>query len=42
VTTFTSEQIMNYRWSRDGKTLALSRGTYSTDVVLITSDDTRD
>ena len=42
VTTFTSEQIMNYRWSRDGKTLAMSRGTYSADVVLIASDDTRD
>ena len=31
---------MNYRWSRDGKTLAMSRGTYSADVVLIASDDT--
>jgi Tol biopolymer transport system component len=40
VTTFTSEQIMNYRWSRDGKTLAMSRGTESTDVVLITSEET--
>ena len=39
VTTFTSEEIMNYRWSRDGKTLAMSRGTDSADVVLITSDD---
>ncbi len=39
VTTFTSEQIINYRWSRDGKTLGLSRGTESWDVVLITSDD---
>ena len=33
VTTFTSEQIMNYRWSRDGKMLAMSRGTQSADVV---------
>lgn len=42
VTTFTSEQIMNYRWSRDGKTLAISRGTQSADVVLITSDDKKE
>ena len=40
VTTFTSEQILNYRWSRDGKTLAMSRGTLSADVVLITSEET--
>ena len=39
ITTFTSEHILNYRWSPDGKTLALSRGTLSDDVVLITSDD---
>ena len=39
VTTFTSEQIMNYRWSPDGKTLAMSRGTDSADVVLITSEE---
>ena len=39
VTTFPSEQIINYRWSRDGKTLAMSRGTQSADVVLITSAD---
>jgi Tol biopolymer transport system component len=40
VTTFTSDQIMNYRWSRDGKMLAISRGTESADVVLITSEET--
>jgi Tol biopolymer transport system component len=39
VTTFTSEQILNYRWSRDGKTLAMSRGTLSADVVSITSEE---
>jgi hypothetical protein len=39
VTTFTSEQILNYRWSPDGKTLAMSRGTLSADVVLITSEE---
>ena len=42
VTTFTSEHILDYRWSPDGKTLALSRGTMSLDVVLITSDDGSD
>ena len=41
VTTFTSEHVFNYRWSRDGKMLALSRGTYSQDVVLIKSRDTK-
>jgi Tol biopolymer transport system component len=39
VTTFRSEHVMNYRWSRDGKTLAMSRGTRAADVVLIASDD---
>jgi hypothetical protein len=29
VTAFASEQILNYRWSPDGKTLAVSRGTLS-------------
>jgi len=42
VTTFPSDQIMNYRWSRDGRFLAMSRGTESSDVVLITSDDKDD
>jgi Tol biopolymer transport system component len=41
VTTFTSDDIFNYRWSRDGKTLAVSRGTNSSDVVLIRSRDPR-
>jgi Tol biopolymer transport system component len=36
VTRFTSDQIFRYAWSRDGKTLALARGTASADVVLIT------
>jgi serine/threonine protein kinase/dipeptidyl aminopeptidase/acylaminoacyl peptidase len=40
ITTFTSEEILNYRWSRDGKTLAMSRGAQFSDVVLITSDET--
>lgn len=42
VTTFTSEQILNYRWSRDGKTLAMSRGTQSADVVLIKSEEKKE
>ena len=42
VTTFTSEQMMDYQWSRDGKTLAVSRGTQSADIVLITSDDRKE
>ena len=42
VTTFTSEQIIFYRWSQDGKTLAVSRGTHSADVVLIASDDKKE
>jgi Tol biopolymer transport system component len=39
ITAFTSEHILAYRWSPDGKTLALSRGTISNDIVLITGDD---
>ncbi len=39
VTAFASDQILNYRWSTDGKTLVMSRGTRSSDLVLITNDD---
>jgi Tol biopolymer transport system component len=39
VTSFASEQIMNYRWSRTGRSLAISRGTQSLDVYLIASED---
>ena len=35
LTNFTSEQIYAYAWSRDGKQLAVARGTTSSDVVLI-------
>jgi Tol biopolymer transport system component len=42
VTRFTSEHIISYRWSDDGKTLAMSRGTESADVVLISSDDKKE
>ena len=37
--TFTSDQIFSYRWSRDGKMLAMARGTQAADIVLIESDD---
>ena len=36
LTHFTSEEIFNYAWSRDGKHLAVTRGTQKSDVVLIT------
>jgi serine/threonine protein kinase len=35
VTSFTSEQIFAFRWSPDGKSLALLRGHTDSDVVLI-------
>jgi WD40 repeat protein len=38
ITKFTgSDQIFNFAWSRDGKRLALSRGTSTTDVVLMSN-----
>src|SRR5262249_24043555 len=36
VTDFKSDQIFDFAWSRDGKSLALSRGQLSRDVVLLT------
>ncbi len=36
LTDFTSDQIFWFDWSRDGKQLACSRGTETSDVVLIT------
>ncbi len=35
LTSFTSEQIFAFRWSPDGKSLALLRGHTDSDVVLI-------
>lgn len=35
LTTFTSEHIFWFDYSRDGKQLALSRGTATSDVILI-------
>ena len=37
VTRFTDQFIFAFAWSRDGKRLALSRGTVSNDVVLMTA-----
>jgi Tol biopolymer transport system component len=37
-TAFTSDEIFRHSWSRDGKWLAMARGTASADVVLISSD----
>jgi Tol biopolymer transport system component len=36
-TRFADQFIFAFAWSRDGKQLALSRGTVSTDVVLLTA-----
>ena len=35
LTDFTSERIFRFAFSRDGKQLALSRGTQTSDVILI-------
>ena len=37
LTTFTSEQIYGFAYSRDGKQIALSRGTATSDVLLYTN-----
>ena len=37
ITNFNSEQIFSFDWSRDGKQLALARGTTSQDVILISN-----
>jgi len=35
VTNFKTGRIFNFAWSRDGKQLALARGTLTNDVILI-------
>jgi hypothetical protein len=35
VTSFTTDDVMGFGLSRDGTQLALSRGTFTSDVVLI-------
>ena len=37
LTDFKSDRILSFDWSRDGKQLALARGTKTNDVVLISS-----
>jgi len=37
ITNFESGQIFDFEWSRDGKQLALTRGSESSDVILITN-----
>ena len=37
ITNFESGQIFDFDWSRDGRQLALTRGTESSDVVLISN-----
>ena len=37
LTHFKDQRIFSFAWSRDGKQLALSRGTVNTDVVLISN-----
>lgn len=37
VTDFTSGRIFSFSWSRDGKQLLLAKGTYTSDVVLISN-----
>jgi Tol biopolymer transport system component len=37
ITNFESGQIFDFEWSRDGRQLALTRGTDSSDVVLISN-----
>ncbi len=39
VTHFTSDLIFQFAWSPDGSRLALSRGTTSSDVILLTAKD---
>jgi hypothetical protein len=37
LTDFNTGQIFAFDWSRDGKQLAVSRGTINNDVVLISN-----
>ena len=42
ITNFTSDQIFGFSWSRDGKRLAVTRGTFTNDVVMISSVQQKD
>jgi len=37
LTDFKSDRIFSFAWSRDGKQLALARGTLTNDVILISN-----
>jgi Tol biopolymer transport system component len=37
ITNFPSDLIFDFAWSRDGKQLALTRGSQSSDVILISA-----
>jgi hypothetical protein len=37
LTRFTSSTLYNFAWSHDGSRLAVSRGSTSTDVVLLSA-----
>ena len=37
VTNFTSDFIFDFKWTRDGKTLLISRGTVNRDVILLSN-----
>jgi serine/threonine protein kinase len=37
ITNFTSDRIANFAWSRDGKQLFMTRGTATSDVILISN-----
>ena len=37
ITNFTSDFIFYFKWSRDGKTLLMSRGTVNRDVILLSN-----
>ena len=37
ITNFESGQIFDFDWSRDGKQLALTRGSESSDVIMISN-----
>jgi Tol biopolymer transport system component len=37
ITNFKSDRIFSFDWSRDGKQLALARGSTSSDVILISN-----
>jgi hypothetical protein len=37
ITNFESGQILDFDWSRDGRQLAVTRGSESSDIILISN-----